>query len=422
MSRNAFSKLIAAFFLFAVPAAAQTIAIRAGNLIDPAKGTVSKDQVILVENGKITSVGAGVAIPKDAQVIDLSREWVMPGLMDAHTHVTFEEIPGKAPFESMYLKQSTAWRALQGLHIGDVLLNAGFTTMRDVGNEADYACIELRKALHEGWFTGPTLQCAGKIIGPFGGQSKGMPEEVGGFWLHEYIDADSPDEIRKAIHENIYYGADVIKLASDNSDYFYTEEEIRAAADEAHNAGRALAVHVYGGKAADNVIRGGADSVEHGFELNVDQLKLMKEKGVYLVGTDFPEAHLAGLNPSNDKLADAKKLGDKIIARLGNANKVGVKMAFGSDTVTAMPGRTRADMVFDYLAVWRAAGVSNADILKAMTTNCADLLRISKERGAISAGQFADIIAMPGDPLQEIETLRKVNFVMKNGKVVRAAK
>jgi len=414
-----FRKLIAALVLFAAPAAAQTIAIRAGSLIDPAKGTVSKGQVILVENGKITSVGAGAAIPKDAQVIDLSKEWVMPGLMDAHTHVTFEEIPGKAPFEAMYLKQSTAYRSLQGLYTSRVLLNAGFTTMRDVGNEAEYACIELRKALHEGWFTGPTLQCAGKIIGPFGGQSKGMPEEVGGFWLHEYIDADSPDEIRKAIHQNIYYGADVIKLASDNSDYFYTEEEIRAAADEAHNAGRALAVHVYGGKAADNVIRGGADSVEHGFELTVDQLKLMKEKGVYLVGTDFPEAHLAGLNPSNDKLADAKKLGEKIIARLSNANKIGVKMAFGSDTVTGMPGRTRADMVFDYLAVWRAAGVSPADILKAMTTNCADLLRINKERGTIAAGQYADIIAMPGDPFGDIETLRKVNFVMKDGKVVR---
>jgi len=114
MSRNRFKKLVAAFFLFAVPAAAQTIAIRAGNLIDPAKGTVNKDQVLVVENGKITSVGAGVAIPKDAQVIDLSKEWVMPGLMDAHTHVTFEEIPGKAPFESMYLKQSTAWRGAAG--------------------------------------------------------------------------------------------------------------------------------------------------------------------------------------------------------------------------------------------------------------------------------------------------------------------
>jgi imidazolonepropionase-like amidohydrolase len=141
-----------------------------------------------------------------------------------------------------------------------------------------------------------------------------------------------------------------------------------------------------------------------------------------LVGTDFPEAHLAGLNPSNDTLADAKKLGDQIIARLSNANKIGVKMAFGSDTVTAMAGRTRADMVFDYLAVWKAAGVTNGDILKAMTTNGAELLRINKERGAIAEGQFGDIIAMPGDPTQEIESLRKVNFVMKNGKVVRAVK
>ena len=415
-------KLMLALCLFVFPAAAQTIAIRAGNLIDPAKGTISKDQVILVENGKITAVGAGVTVPKDAEVIDLSKEWVMPGLMDAHTHITLQELPGKAPFEAVYLKESTAFRALHGLHNGQILLNAGFTTMREVGNEADYACSDLKKAFHEGWFDGPTLQCAGKIIGPFGGQSKGVPEEMGGFWLHEYIDADSADEIRKAIHQNIYYGADVIKLATDNSDYFYTEAQIRAAADEAHNAGRALAVHVYGGPAADNVIRGGADSVEHGFELTVDQLKLMKEKGVYLVGTDFPEAHLEGLSPSSDKLADAKKLGDKIIARLSNANKIGVKMAFGSDTVTGMPGRTRADIVFDYLAVWRAAGVTPADILKAMTTNCADLLRISKERGAIAAGQYADIIAVPGDPLQEIETLRKVNFVMKNGKVIRAVK
>ena len=120
-----YKKLILALLLCAAPAMAQTIAIRAGNLIDPAKGTVSKDQIIVVKDGKIAAVGAGVAIPKDAQVVDLSKEWVMPGLMDAHTHVTFEEIPGKAPFEAMYLKQSTAYRALQGVHIGKVLLEAG---------------------------------------------------------------------------------------------------------------------------------------------------------------------------------------------------------------------------------------------------------------------------------------------------------
>ena len=162
--------------------------------------------------------------------------------------------------------------------------------------------------------------------------------------------------------------------------------------------------------------------MEHGFELTDDQLKLMKERGTYLVGTDFPTAHLAGLNPSNDTLADADKLGKKIIDRLARAHRIGVKMAFGSDTVTEMPGRTRADLMLDYLAVWRAAGVPPADILKVMTTNGAELLRIGKQRGAIAAGQFADIIAMPADPLQDVEALRKVNFVMKDGKIVRAAK
>jgi imidazolonepropionase-like amidohydrolase len=196
----------------------------------------------------------------------------------------------------------------------------------------------------------------------------------------------------------------------------------RGQTTEAHNAGRALAVHAYGGPAADAVIRGGADSVEHGFALTDEQLRLMKEKGTFLVGTDFPTEHLAGLNPSNDTLADANRLGKSIIDRLSRANKIGVNMAFGSDTVTEMPGRTRADMMFDYLAVWRAGDVTPENILKAMTSNGAELLRINKERGAITAGQFADIVAMPGNSLQDVESLRKINFVIKNGKVLRSAK
>ncbi|HXR32379.1 MAG TPA: amidohydrolase family protein [Verrucomicrobiae bacterium] len=415
-------KLFALILFFALPAAAQTIAVRAGHVINPATGAVAKDQVILVENGKITAVGAESAIPKDAQVVDLSNEWVMPGLIDAHTHVTLSEIPGKAPFEAFYLKEGTGLRSLRGLHIAQIILQAGFTTVRDVGNEANYACVDLKTALKEGWFDGPTIQCAGKIIGPFGGQSIRFPPEQGEFWKWEYIDADSPDEIRRAIHENIYYGADVIKLVADNSAFHYSENDIRVAVEEAHAAGRPVAVHVYGGSSADNVIRGGADSLEHGFELTDDQLRLMKEKGTFLVGTDFPAAHLAGLSPSNDTLANADVLGKKIIDRLGRAHRIGVKMAFGSDTVTEMPGRTRADMMLDYLAVWRAAGVPPADILKAMTTNGAELLRIDKERGSIATGQFADIIAMPADPLQDLESLRKVNFVMKNGKIVRSPK
>src|ERR1700693_5636285 len=357
------------FFSITLQASAQTVAIRAGNVIDPATGSVSKNQIILVENWKITAMWSSIPIPKDAQTVDLSNEWVMPGLIDAHTHLTLTELPGKAPFEASYLKEGSPLRGFRGLHNGQIILQAGFTTVREVGNEANYACSDLKKALREGWFDGPTIQCAGKIIGQFGGQSGNVPPEQGEFWKWEYLDADSPDEIRRAIHENIYYGADVIKLVADNSAFHYSESDIRVAVEEAHAAGRPVAVHVYGGLAADNVIRGGADSVEHGFELTDDQLRMMKEKGTYLVGTDFPTAHLAGLRPSNDTLANADVLGKKIIDRLGRAHRIGVKMAFGSDTVREQPGRTRADMMMDYLAVWRAAGVPPAEILKCMTTN-----------------------------------------------------
>jgi imidazolonepropionase-like amidohydrolase len=403
-------------------AGAQTVAIKAGNVIDTASGKVAKDQVILIEGGKIKSIGSGTAIPAGAQIVDLSNEWVTPGLIDAHTHLTLSEVPGKAPFEAVYLQQSTAFRALHGLKYAQVLLQAGFTAMREVGNEASYACADVRKAIKQGWFDGPTLQCAGKIIGPFGGQSGGYSAEMGPYWRFEYLDADTPDEIRKAIHEDIYYGADVIKLAADNSAYHYSENDIRVAVQEAHDAGKPVAVHVYGGPAADNVIKGGADSIEHGFALTDEQLKMMKEKGMFLVGTDFPEAHLAMLSPSNDVLKDSHRLAADIIDRLKRANKIGVKIAFGSDTVTDMPNRTRADMMFDYLAVFRAAGIAPAEILKDMTASPAELMRVGKERGSLAVGYAADIISMPANPLDDIEALRGVNFVMKDGKVVRSPK
>ena len=405
--------LLALCFLVAVPACAQTVAIRAGNLIDPANGTVTKNQIILVKDKKIVEVGPNVAIPKDSEVIDLSNEWVMPGIMDAHTHVT-QSVKYFRELDHNYLVEGTGMRALRGLYTSQILLNAGITTVRDVGNDANFAAVDLRKAIDAGWFVGPTVQTAGKIIAPYGGQSTGIPPEIGPFWRFEYYDADSPEEVRKAVRENIFYGADLIKLVADNSAYHYSLEEIRAAVDEAHHAGRPVAVHVLGGEAADNVIAGGVDSIEHGFFLTDDQLRRMKEKGIFLSGTDFPLAHFEA-----GEIPRAQEYGPAIIDRLHRAYKIGVKMAFSTDIVTDYKDENRAQMTWDYLAVWRTAGVPNAEILKCMTTNDAELLRIQKERGAITAGLFADIIAMPASPLDDIESLRKVDFVMKNGAVVR---
>ncbi len=405
--------LLAMCLLLAVPAWAQTVAIRAGNLIDPATGAVAKNQIILVKDKKILEVGPNVAIPAGSQVVDLSNEWVMPGIMDAHTHVT-QSVKLFGELDHNYLVEATGLRALRGLYTAQTLLNAGITTVRDVGNDANFAAVDLRKAIDAGWFVGPTVQTAGKIIAPYGGQSRGIPQEIGPFWRFEYYDADGPEEIRKAVRENIFYGADLIKLVADNSDYHYSLEEIRAAVDEAHHADRPVAVHVMGGKAADNVIAGGVDSIEHGFFLTDDQLRRMKEKGIFLASTDFPAIHFEG-----GGVAKANQLGAVIIDRLHRAYNVGVKLAFATDIVTDYKDENRAEMTWDYLAVWRAAGVPNAEILKCMTTNDAELLRIQKQRGAITPGLFADIIAMPASPLEDIESLRKVDFVMKNGAIVR---
>ena len=405
--------------VWAGSAAAQTTVIKAGNLVDPATGTVKKDQTIVVKDGKITAIGTQVSVPADATVIDLSKAWVLPGLMDAHTHLTLGMNPAAPDLEVGYLKESTGWRLLRGVRSARAMLEAGFTTVRDIGNAANYADTDLRVAIEKGWFPGPTILNAGKIIAPFGGQSHNIVPEQARFWQFEYIDADTPDEVRKAVRQNIYYGANTIKLVADNSAYSYSVEEIRAAVDETHRAGMIVGVHVIRSDAARAVIEGGTDSIEHGFDLNDEVLKLMKSKGVVLVGTDFPLEHLKVMGTGGGILPPPEQTAAMIVDRLKRAYKIGVKMAFGSDVVLDLPGKTRADMVMDYLDVWLAAGVPPAEILKAMTTNAAELFQWKGKRGAIAVGEAADIIAAPENPLANIKALQKVSFVMKDGRVMK---
>src|ERR1700687_385246 len=402
------------------PVAAQTYAIRAGTLIDPARGTVERDQVVLVADGRIKSIAPLPELPVGATQIDLSREWLMPGLIDAHTHLTLTEVVGgSAPFESFYILESTAYRALRGLHNAAGVLAAGFTTVRDVGNAGDYAMDDVRRAIDAGWYQGPTIITSGKIIAPFGGQSHSIPPEQGAFWKYEYLDADGPTEIRKAVRTNLYHGAGVIKLVLDNNRYHYSVEEIRAAVDEAHHAGVPVSVHVFGGEAADNAIEAGVDSIEHGFFLTDAQLTRLRDKGIMLVSTDFPRAHLDIIGTSGGILPPPEVLAPKIIDRLRRAHRLGVHLVFGSDTVMDVAGRSRADLMLDYLAVWRAAGVPPAEVLKSMTSEAAKLLRVAGERGHIAVGAAADLIALPADPLADTESLRRIDFVMKDGHIVR---
>jgi len=396
----------------------QKIAIKAGHVVDPATGTSAENQIIIINGKTIEAVGANLDT-SDAEMIDLSDSWVLPGLMDAHAHMTF----GVPPYfntgndwEMYFLKESTAYRALRGLKQSMEALESGFTTIKDIGNDANYAMVDVRKAIEFGYFVGPTLLNSGKIIAAFGGQSRGFSPEQGPFWQYEYLDADSPDEVRKAVRENIYYGANTIKLVADNSNVYYTVDEIKAAVEEAHRAGLTISIHVYGGPAADNVIAGDPESIEHGFNLTDAQLTKMKAQGMYLVGTDFPEEHFRMMGSSDE---EAKAIAHTVIDRLARAHKIGTKMAFGTDVIIDHPDRTRGELMLDYLDVWKAAGIPAPDILKALTTNAAELMAISNDRGAIKAGLHADIIATPENPLADVNTLKHVSFVMKDGHLVK---
>jgi imidazolonepropionase-like amidohydrolase len=394
---------------------AQVIAIKAGHVVDPDAGTVAADQVILVEKGKITAVGAGVAIPAGATVIDLSRFFVLPGLFDAHSHLCQMTVPDERDLFNTDVHQSTAYRALVGAAMGREYLEAGFTTVRDVGNNGLYADTSLRNAIDNGLVPGPTMINAGRIIAPFGGQYHLRPEraELG---APEYLFADTHDEMLKAIRENIHFGSLVIKIVVDDQKYIYSVDDIRFIVGEAHRAGLKVAAHCMTEPGAHNAAEGGVDSIEHGFRMSDETLELAKKNNVVLVGTDFPEKTALYLGVDAEF---AKAFHAIFIDRLKRAYKVGITMVFGTDTFFQVPGETRGQLALDYLDSYAEAGVPAPYVLKMMTSNAARLLGVDKQRGFIKVGLAADLIAVPEDPLQNINTLRQVSFVMKNGKVVR---
>jgi imidazolonepropionase-like amidohydrolase len=292
-----------------------------GAIVDPVSGTEAHDQTILIDNGVIREVGSGVAVPREARAIDLSAEWLAPGLMDAHQHLSLGMVyEARQPYPdvAVYLTESTAHRALRGIHNAQIMLNGGFTTIRDPGYEGDYAMVDVRRAIKEGYFDGPTIISGGKVIAPFGGNAPHVPSEQGPFWNYEYIDADTPDDIRRAVRRNLYYGANVIKLVaekdpeSDQIGYHYSKAEIRAAVDEAHKAGIAVAIHVFGGAAAQAAIDAGVDSIEHGWDLSDAQLAQMKAKGIFLCGTEIPREQLTGWLGPREADAMAKKFVDRL--------------------------------------------------------------------------------------------------------------
>jgi imidazolonepropionase-like amidohydrolase len=399
-----------------LPIIAQDTVIKAGHVFDPRSGKLLDNQIIIVKGNRIADIGPNLGYKSTDRVIDLSKSWVLPGLMDCHVHITSNYPHRKYNgLEGIYLTESSGFRSLRGAFVAEQLLMGGFTTIKEIGNDANYASADVIKAIKQGWVKGPTIFYSGKIIAPYGGQSSGVNIENEGLWQFEYIDADTPDEVKKAVRKNIYYGANVIKMVSgDNTTY--NEEDVRAAVDEAKKSGLKVTVHVMGGQGARNVIMGGAAAIEHGFNLDDELLRLMKEKGTFLVGTDLYWENLHAYGMSEEQ---AKEISNGIVDRLRRAYKVGTKMAYGTDVIIDLPGMNRLQTNFRILENWKLAEIPPSYILQTMTINAAELLGIEKSRGLLEKSYFADIIALEADPLVNIDAVKNVRFVMKNGKVVR---
>src|SRR6266852_2123227 len=386
----------------------QSVAIKAGKLLDPETGKTTANQIILVEGKKIKEIGSNVSIPAEAKILDLSQATVLPGLFDAHTHLCMAVIPGRDQGNYYFttLLDTTGYRAIEGVANGIAMLQSGFTTVRDIGNAGNYADTDLRHAIEAGWVQGPTIVNAGIIIAPYGGQFHLQPEKKD-LATPEYLFADTRDEMRKAIRQNIHFGAKFIKSVVDDQTYIYSVDDIRYLVEEAHASGLKLAAHCWTHAGAHNAAEAGVDSIEHGYKMTDEDLQLAKKNNVTLVGTEFTE-----------KMSDAED--HKIwVDRLRRAYKIGVNMAFGTDVDLAMPGETRGTLAIDYIQSWVEAGVPATDTLRAMTANAARLLGVDKERGFLKPGMAADIIATPENPVESIQTLKKMSFVMKDGAIIK---
>jgi imidazolonepropionase-like amidohydrolase len=271
---------------------APVTAIRAGRLIDPEAGTTAANQIILIEGERITAVGANLAIPAGAVVIDLSKLTVLPGLVDAHTHmaITYKEQPENNYYYLTYITDSTPLRSIQAASNGMQLLNSGFTVVRDVGNNALYADAALRQAIEQGWLPGPTVIPSGPMIGGTGGQFWPTPEmyKYHNIMFPEYIDANSPDEIVRAVRENMLFGARVIKLCIDCKPWGYSVADIKLSISEAAKGGCKVEGHVQTPDGAQRAIDAGVYMIAHNSALTPEHHRQMAEKGIYLAGTDTP--------------------------------------------------------------------------------------------------------------------------------------
>ncbi len=429
-------------FIFAlmtiVPAAAQqeakpapkTVYVRAGRLFDATSDSVRENQVIVILGDRIQSVGpaSAITIPLSASVIDLSHATVLPGLIDCHTHLgsradRYDEIYNfkDTPFDSAFAGVVNARKTLE----------AGFTSVRDVGS-LPFLAVDLRNSINEGFIPGPRIVASGPAISITGGHGDlnnfspqtrvaMFPEE------RDFQIADGVDQIRHVVRAQVKYGVDVIKILATGGVLSkgdspgapqFTPEELKAAAEEAHMAGRKIAAHAHGTQGIKNAILAGIDSIEHASLIDDEGIRLAKEHGTYLVMDIYNDDYILG-KAIEFGLPKENVEKEKMVGRLQRENferavKGGARMAFGTDA-GVYPHGDNAKQFF-YMVKF---GMTPAQAIRAATSSAADLIGRARDVGTIEANKYADIIAVTADPLQDVRALENVGFVMKGGVVVK---
>jgi imidazolonepropionase-like amidohydrolase len=395
------------------------IAVRAGRLFD-GREKLAVNQVILIKGNRIAKVGPAeqVQVPADAEVLDLSHATVLPGLIDAHTHVF-----GNGPdFDNQILRDSYQYRTLTALANAQKDLMVGFTTLRDLKTlGAMYSDVDLRNAIDRGIVIGPRMQVATRGI-----------QSTGGFIMRGYSPdvplpsalqvVDSPWAAREAVRDQVAHDADLIKVYAAYDFHFtsdgklvspptFTAEEVNAIVDEAHKKGRKVSCHAFAGEGLRNCLNAGVESIEHGADLDDGDIKLMVQKGIYLVPTLY--------HYQLDREHDMKKYGGHSVADVSErsfrkAVGAGVKVAFGSG-VGPFPHGTQ-NKEFEYMVKF---GMTPVQAIRAATTEAALLMGWQDRIGSVQAGKFADLVAVAGDPIADITELERVQFVMKDGHIFK---
>ena len=429
-SRGLLAALSAGFFSItlaqadAVPSV--PIVLKADRLFDSVSGRLTEHGMVLVSDHKIQALGSDVKVPANAKIIDLGDATLLPGFIDAHVHLTGES--GKNYYEDFYqgIMRFPAEQALWGAKYAKVTLEAGVTTVRDLG-ASDYIALGLRNAINDGVVPGPRMLIANNAVGSSGGHADQDPYPPQRIALAGPVlgVCNSPDECRAAVRYQMKYGADVIKFMPSGGVFSLsdpvdvpelTQEEMNAIVSEAHTWKRKVAAHCHGDKAAKMAIAAGVDSIEHGSFLQDDTLQEMKKKHVYLVATLFAGVWSRKMSDTYPPAIRDKAIAASAAAQImfQHAVKIGVPIAMGTDAGVEPQGMNAQEFV-----LMAKNGMPAAQVLMAGTAGGAELLGLADKVGTLQAGKAADIVAVPGNPLSDIGVTEKVFFVMKDGTIYR---